>query len=111
MIKRWRVAFDPTKKYFSHRHFWVLLPGLPWNLWNEGALWDIGNYLGLFIVVDTESLTTGSRKIGQVLVELDIHQGLPKNLEIDWRGRRYLQRLDYLGVPFRCSYCHNTSHL
>jgi hypothetical protein len=42
---------------------------------------------------------------------LDIHQGLPENLEIDWRGRRYLQRLDYLGIPFRCSYCRSTSHL
>jgi hypothetical protein len=57
MIKRWRVAFDPATKYFSHRHFWVLLPGLPWHFWNEGALWAIGNSLGLFIVVDTESLT------------------------------------------------------
>jgi hypothetical protein len=38
-------------------------------------------------------------------VEMDITQGLPENLEIEWRGRRRIQSLDYLGVPFRCSIC------
>jgi hypothetical protein len=52
------------------------LPGLPWQFWNEGALQAIGNSLGVFIVVDTEALAAGSRKIGRVLVEMDIHQGL-----------------------------------
>jgi hypothetical protein len=32
-------------------------------------------------------------------------------MEIDWRGRRIVQRLDYLRIPFRCSYCHETGHL
>jgi hypothetical protein len=29
---------------------------------------------------------------------MDITQGLPENLEIEWRGRRRIQSLDYLGV-------------
>jgi hypothetical protein len=81
------------------------------HFWNEGALQAIGNTLGLFISVDKDSLSAVSRKIGRVMVEMDIHLGLPENLEIEWRGRRYLQRLDYLGVPFRCSFCRSTSHL
>jgi hypothetical protein len=44
-------------------------------------------------------------------VEMDVHGGLPELLEIDWRGRRIVQRLDYLKIPFRCSICHNTRHL
>jgi hypothetical protein len=42
---------------------------------------------------------------------MDIHQGLLENLEIEWRGRRLIQRIDYLGIPFRCSVCRSTAHL
>jgi hypothetical protein len=51
-----------------------------------------------------------SRKIGKVLVEMNIHGGLPELLEIEWRGKQYSQRLDYLGIPFRCSRCHSIGH-
>jgi hypothetical protein len=47
MLKRWRVSFDPTTQYFQLRHLWVLLPGLPLQLWNEGAMKAIGNSLVL----------------------------------------------------------------
>ena len=42
---------------------------------------------------------------------MDITQGLPENLEIEWRGRRLIQSLDYMRVPFRCNICHSTAHL
>jgi hypothetical protein len=48
MMKHWRMGFDPFKDYFSYRHVWVLLPGLPLNLWNKKALSAIGNLLGRF---------------------------------------------------------------
>jgi hypothetical protein len=111
MLKRWRIAFNPETKYFSLRHLWVLLPGLPLFLWNEGALTAIGNSLGKFLMVDRVVLAASARKVGRVLVELDIHQGLSETLDIEWRGKHYLQKLDYLGIPFRCSICRSTSHL
>jgi len=46
-----------------------------------------------------------------VLVEMDITAGLPETLEIEWRGRKLLQNLDYLGLPFRCNQCRKTGHL
>jgi hypothetical protein len=49
--------------------------------------------------------------MAKVLVEIDIQAGLPEILEIEWRGILIAQRLDYLGIPFRCSYCHRTGHL
>ena len=49
--------------------------------------------------------------MGRVLVEMDIHGGLPEVLGIEWRGRHLSQRLDYLGVPFCCSHCRCTGHL
>jgi hypothetical protein len=52
-----------------------------------------------------------SRKVGKVLVEMDIHFGLSEVIKIEWRERRVLQRLNYLGLPFRCSFCRSTGHL
>jgi hypothetical protein len=60
---------------------------------------------------DPVSLTGSSRKMGKVLVEMDLSAGLPEKLEIDWRGRKTLQTLDYLGLPFRCNLCRETGHL
>jgi hypothetical protein len=111
MLKRWRVCFDPTTEYFCLCHLWVLLPGLPLQLWNAKALEAIGNELGRFIKVDELSLSTPDKRLAKVLVEVDIHVGLLEALEIDWRGYILGQRLDYLGVPFRCSLCRRTGHL
>jgi hypothetical protein len=101
MLKRWRIAFDPETEHFQHRHLWVLLSGLSLHFWNEGAFKAIGNTLGHFIALDSSTFSNPSRKIGRILVEIDIHEGLPKVLDIDWRGRHYKQRLDYQGIPFQ----------
>jgi hypothetical protein len=100
MLKRWRLAFNPETDFFPHRHIWVFLPGLPWFLWNVGALKAIGNSLGKFIMTDEGNLSASARKVGKVMVEIDVQHGLPATLEIEWRGSFILQKLDYLGVPF-----------
>jgi hypothetical protein len=112
MLKRWRLKFDPTTEYFSFRHLWVLLPGLPLQLWNSKALEAIGNVLGHFIKIDEEALLSSDRRMEKILVEVDVHGGLLDILEIEWRGMVIAQRLDYLGVSFSlCSRCRQTGHL
>jgi hypothetical protein len=100
MIKRWRLDFNPEMEYFQFRHLWVLLSGLPLQLWNAAALEVIGNSLGSFISLGESILSASNRKMGKILVEMDIHGGLPELLEIEWRGQRIVQRLDYLENPF-----------
>jgi len=87
MLKRWRMAFDPQTEYFHPRHFWVLLSGLPIHFWNEGALKAIGDSLGHFISLAESALRNADRKVGQILVEIDIHGGLHELLDIEWHGR------------------------
>jgi hypothetical protein len=82
MLKRWRVYFDPFTEHFQHRHLWVQFSGLPMHFRNEGAFKAIENTLGQFISVDTLSLTNSTRKMGRIFVEIDIHEGLPKILDI-----------------------------
>jgi hypothetical protein len=111
MLKRWRISFDPTQDYFRHRHFWVLLPGLPLHFWNLKALESIDNALGRFICVEPQSLKSSNKKMAKVMVELDIHDGLLETIDIEWRGHIIRQKLDYLGIPFRCTLCRKTGHL
>jgi hypothetical protein len=65
-------------EHFQLRHLWVLLSGLPMHLWNEGALRAIGDALGRFITLDYPTLENSARKVGRILVEVDIHGGLPE---------------------------------
>jgi len=98
-------------EYFSHRHVWVLLPGLPLNLWNISALTAIDNLLGRFLKVDEAGLKGTDKRMVKVIVEIDVTAGLMDSLEVEWRGQVMVQRLDYLGIPFRCSLCRRTGHL
>jgi hypothetical protein len=111
MLKRWRLTFNPDTEYFHLRHVCVLLPALPLQFWNKDALFAIGNSLGTYMEIEPDLLSSPVRKIGKILVELDVHKGLPKILEIVWCDKRYIQKLNYLGIPFRCSLCHKMSHL
>jgi hypothetical protein len=111
MMKHWRVSFDPQQDYFRHRHTWVLLPSLPLHLSNTKALQAIGNSLGRFISVDSVALAAPVKRVAKVLVELDIHEGVLESIDIEWRGHNTRQKLDYLGIPFRCTLCRQTGHL
>jgi hypothetical protein len=84
MLKRWWVIFDPAIDYFRICHLWVLLPGLPLQYWTEKALAAIGNELRRFISFDDNILKDSDRKMARILVDLDVHAGLPKTLDIIW---------------------------
>jgi hypothetical protein len=71
----------------------------------------IGNELKRFIKVNELSLKSPDKRIGKILVEVDIHSGLLESLEIVWRGRTVSQPLVYLGIAFRCNFCCRTGHL
>ena len=45
------------------------------------------------------------------MVEFDISRGLPANVEILCKERLFVHKLDYQGIPFRCSICRDTGHL
>jgi hypothetical protein len=77
----------------------------------SSALKAIGDCLGRFIGVDEAAMHSSDKRMAKVLVEVDTHAGLSEVLEIEWRDFLFTQRLDYLGLPFRCSKCRRTGHL
>ena len=92
-------------------HLWALLSGLPFPLWNRSLLEGIGNIIGRFEAVEEDFMNTYDKRMARILVEMDITKGLLADVEILCLERLFSQRLDYLGIPFRCSQCREIGHL
>jgi hypothetical protein len=86
MVKRWAHLFNSETDHFRFRHIWVLLPSCPLAFWNFDAFKAIGDALGKFFHVDSKVHSGKDRKVGRILVELDLHNGLSTELENEWLG-------------------------
>ena len=71
----------------------------------------IGNTLERFVAVENDFSHTYDKRKVKILVELDLSTGLPAEVDIICNDRVIRQRIDYLNVPFRCSYCRAVGHL
>ena len=71
----------------------------------------VGNTLGHFVVVEEDFMHAYDKRMAKILVEMDISVGLPAEVEILCQERLFLQRLDYLNIPFHCSRCREVDHL
>ena len=92
-------------------HLWAILPGLPFPLWNHSLLEGVGNTIGRFVALEDDFMQTFDKMKAKILVELDITKGLPAKVDILCHERLFIQRLDFQGIPFRCSICRETGHL
>ena len=61
--------------------------------------------------MDLKQLGGTERGIGKIMIELDTFEGLREEIEVNWLGMKILKRLDYVGVPFYCSWCKSTGNL
>ena len=82
VLDRWHVNFDPLRERVKKRHLWVLLPGLPFPLWNRSLLEGIGDTIGHFVAVEDDFMNSYDKRMARILVELDISMGLPADIEI-----------------------------
>ena len=71
----------------------------------------IGKVLGTFITFDTSYKSCKFHSVAQILVALDLRQGLYESMELVIGDKSYTQTLDYLNVPFCCSRCHKVGRL
>jgi hypothetical protein len=58
-----------------------------------------------FLSVNPGLLTGLNKRMGKILMEMDLFKGMSVDIEVVWNGEAYIQKLDYLGVSFRCSEC------
>jgi hypothetical protein len=87
------------------------LLGLPIELWSLEVFQAIGNSLGDFYEADMSYEDSSLFTIAQILVFIDIWEGLAPEMVLQKGNNSFTQILDHCGVPFKCNCCHVYGHV
>lgn len=61
--------------------------------------------------IDTERHIKGIFTFARICVEVDLSQGLPESIILNFNNSQWKQSLDYENTAFRCTGCQQTGHL
>ena len=67
--------------------------------------------MGKFLKTDGDRLTRGIFIVAKISVEVDLSQGLPESITLNFNNTQWIQPLDYENIMFYCRGCLQTSHL
>jgi len=84
---------------------------LPVEYWREETLADIGNKLGTFIKVATETKTRKYTSYARICVKMHLTKTLADSVSLFHDDFEWKQPLYYEHIPFRCRKCHEHGHL
>lgn len=108
---KWSLIFDVAQAKAKKEPIWVKLLGLPIHLKNLSFFKMLGNHLGEYVDVDFSFKTTREMAVAQVLVLLDLREGIAPKICLTADYGDVIQILDYEGVPFRYHRCRFVDHL
>ena len=81
------------------------------HLWLDSIYEAIGEAIGDFLYVDSDTLDILHSTYVCLLVEMDISKGLPEQVCLESSQGSWTLSLDYEGIPFHCRKCHKTCHI
>lgn len=110
-ITPWFSDFDANKTVVSTMPVWVRLHNLPLHFWHRKALTAIGNSIRKHLKIDEDRANRGIFTYARICVEVDLSQGLPDHITINFNNSLWTQQLDYENTTFRCRSCLQTGHL
>jgi hypothetical protein len=110
-LKLWSPTFDTANERLDSIPIWIRMSGLLPHLWNEKCLQAIGNHLGEFLSTYMGFIDSWEMAVARILILLNIREGLKEYLNLTDLERTRVQILDYEGVPFCCSRCHEYGHI
>jgi len=110
-LTEWKPRFNPDKEDFSWAPVWIRMYSLPVEYWREETLTDIGNKLGTFIKVATETKTRKYTSYARICVQMHLTKALVDSVSLFHDDFEWTQPLDYEHIPFRCRKCHEHGHL
>lgn len=110
-ITPWFSDFDAATMIVTKMPVWVRLHGLPLHFWHPTVLIAIGNSLGKILKMDEERTSRGLFTFARICVEVDLSEGLPDHITLNYNNTQWTQQLDYENTAFRCRSCMQTGHL
>ena len=81
-LKCWTFFFDARHEKLYTRTIWVLLRGLPLEIWNEQIFSLIGKDLGPFIRADISFQQSSVMTMAIILFNIDVTDGLTTEITI-----------------------------
>lgn len=67
--------------------------------------------MGKFLKSDEDRITRGIFTYARICVEVDLSQGLPDHITLNFNNSLWTQPLDYENIAFKCRECFQTEHL
>nr|POE51941.1 uncharacterized protein CFP56_75213 [Quercus suber] len=74
VLRRWERGMTARSVTFSVLPIWVQVWGLPFDLINEEAAWDIGKGLGHVVEVDNKTFSSEQARFIRIRVEILLHK-------------------------------------
>ena len=105
VLLRWHSGFNPWKERLKKMNLWVFLIEFSLHCWNLARFMVVDKAIGHFILIEEYFMLASVIRLPRMLVQVDILEGLPTELEVVWGGGLFVQRLDYWKIPFRCHNC------
>ncbi|KAK4713550.1 hypothetical protein R3W88_019457 [Solanum pinnatisectum] len=103
IMKPWVLEFNFKEEILTTIPFWVKLPNLPLNCWNEVVLSKIGSILGKPLYADECTSQVNRISFARILVEVDITRPLPKVIKMhDPKGKVLEQQVWFEWKPIFC---------
>jgi hypothetical protein len=90
---------------------WVKLPRLPLQCWTNKILRNLGDSIGKTLDVNYSHKTSSLRMVENILVEVDIKEGLVDNIKIIMGAHTHKKIMDYMRIPLICVKCHSYRHV
>lgn len=97
LLRRWTPLFNLELERVEARPIWVRLLGLPCHFWIEQIFRQIGDAMGSYLIHYDSFITTRRMAYARILVHMDLSDGFPKYINIQWRNAARRQMLDYEG--------------
>ena len=64
------------------RCLWVLLPYFPLFCWSLAGFMVVANIIEKFVLIEEEQLMAAESKLPRMLVEINVEDGLPEEMEV-----------------------------
>ena len=95
VLGRWFVGFDPGSARVVHCHHWVIFLDFPIQCWNLKSFMVVANAIGSFMFIEDDQLLGFDCSTPRIMVDMDLSEGLPNELEVLWDGSYYTHKLNY----------------
>lgn len=101
--RKWELNFTFTYDLMSIILLWVKFPGLAVGYWTAAALRKVASVVGKPLYTDKWTAQSKRISYGTILIEVDVAQKLPDEVEIDTSYGVLKQHIQYDWTPFFCN--------